>query len=166
MNLMQPLIAELDREAVVTRKVLAAVPANKLDFKPHPRSMSLGDLAWHLAMLPDFVARAIVEDDFDFTKGERPAKAETTAGILAGFDAALARARDALGGLSDERALATWTGRMGEKPVFVVPRVGLARSILLNHSYHHRGQLTVYLRLLDAKVPSIYGPSADDNPFV
>lgn len=165
MSLMHDLIQEMDRESAVTRKVLEAIPADKLGFQPHPRSMSLLDLAWHLATIPDFIASAIVADDVDFTKAERPVKADTLAGILAAFDAALAQARQVLGGISDQSALATWTGRVGEKVVFSVPRVGLARSILLNHSYHHRGQLTVYLRLLDAKVPSIYGPSADDNPF-
>lgn len=162
MSLMQALIAELERESAVTRRVLEAVPADKLAFKPHPKSMSLGDLAWHLATIPDFIARVVVADDVDFAASERPPKADTLAGILAGFDAALARVREVLLGIGDESALATWTGRVGAKVVFSVPRFGLVRSILLNHTYHHRGQLSVYLRLAGAKVPSIYGPSADE----
>lgn len=165
MAVMDTLVAEMDREFPTTRRVLDRVPGDRLAWKPHERSMSLGALAWHLATIPGFVASSIVEDEVDFTKRERQPQPDTAAAILAGFDANAAQARQTLADLGDAKALATWTGRVGDKVVFSVPRVGFARTILLNHSYHHRGQLSVYLRLLDVKVPSIYGPSADDNPF-
>jgi uncharacterized damage-inducible protein DinB len=166
MSMMDPIVAELDQEAATTRKVLAAVPTDKLGWKPHPKSMSLGELAMHLANMPGFVAKAVVPSEFDFgTETDSPPPPATAAEIVAAFEQGMTAARATLGGISDADASATWTLKMNGKTLVSFPRIAFVRVILLNHSYHHRGQLSVYLRLLDVPVPSIYGPSADENPW-
>jgi uncharacterized damage-inducible protein DinB len=165
MRLVDPILAEFDQEAPITRRVLEAVPGDKLTWKPHPKSMSLGRLAQHVAEIQGRLAEATVPDSFDVATGSRP-EPTTHAEIMETFEKGLAQAKEIIGRTSDDRATAGWTLLMQGNPLMTVPRIGVYRSFLMNHLYHHRGQLSVYLRLLDVPVPHIYGPSADDNPFV
>lgn len=166
MTIADTFIMELDREAIATRAVLARVPDDKLTWKPHAKSMSLGELANHVATAPGGAARLALLDSFDIaniTGG--PPQPQSAAAILAAFDESLAQAKNALAGLDDAAMMKDWSFTKGGQPMMTIPRIGVFRTIMLNHLYHHRGQLTVYLRLLDVPLPSIYGPSADENPF-
>jgi uncharacterized damage-inducible protein DinB len=166
MRLTDSILPELDHESKTTRTVLSRVPMERNDYKPHTKSMSLGQLATHVATLSGFVKHAIAEDSFDFgARGDQPATPQTQAELLALFDAGLSEMRADLAAMSNERAMGTVTFRNGDAVIMQMPRIAVVRTILMNHGYHHRGQLSVYLRLLDVPVPSIYGPSADENPF-
>ena len=159
-------IPELENEAAATRRVLAAVPADKLAFRPHAKSMTLGQLALHVARIPGDLASLAMLDGLDASSVNfEPPVPETAAELVGALDASIAQAKAILGDLDDARATQLWRLSVGEKEVFAVPRLGLLRSLMLNHWYHHRGQLTVYLRQLDVALPSVYGPSADENPF-
>jgi len=164
-NAAKALIAELEQESAATRRVLERVPADKLAWRPHAKSMTLGQLAQHVAGIPGYVSKMAESDGFDAATraGKEPAKAERATGRLTQLDESLAGARAFLSGLDEEKALAPWRLSYGEREVFTVPRLGMVRSMLLNHWYHHRGQLTVYLRLLDVPVPAVYGRSADEG---
>jgi uncharacterized damage-inducible protein DinB len=164
MRLIDPILMELDQESQTTRRVLERVPGDRLAWKPHARSMSLGQLALHLATAPGTVATMASQDRMEAPSFDRP-EAKTRAEILDAFSRSLATAKDLLNQIDDARAMATWTLAGNGKVLMAIPRLAMLRAILLNHSYHHRGQLSVYLRLLDVPVPSIYGPSADENPF-
>jgi uncharacterized damage-inducible protein DinB len=166
MRMVDGILNELDQEAVTTRRVLERVPEDKLTWKPHPKSMSLGRLAMHVAELNGRIAEMSINDSFDFGSGRRGVEATSQAELLDTFDKGLARAKEIVGQTDDARAMADWSFMMGEKKMLSMPRIALFRTIMMNHVYHHRGQLSVYLRLLDVPVPSIYGPSADDNPFL
>lgn len=164
MSFTQPLIGELEQEAATTRRVLERVPEDKLGWKPHAKSMSLGQLALHIANTPGNVAELAAQNDVtppDFQQAEAGSKEE----VLTALDEAVAKAKAYLARLSDEAAMEEWRVVAGGQTVMAMPRIGLLRAIMLNHWYHHRGQMTVYLRELDVPVPSIYGPSADENPF-
>jgi uncharacterized damage-inducible protein DinB len=159
------LISELEREVQTTRRVLERVPDDKLTWKPHVKSMSLRQLAQHVATIPGSISGMAMLDSYDVEKFAEPPALESTAAIVAAFDESIAQAKADLAATDDAAMMKDWSFKMGGKPIMTVPRIGVYRSILLNHLYHHRGQLTVYLRLLDVPVPSIYGPSADENPF-
>lgn len=162
----QPIIAELEQEAAATRRVLEQVPADRLDWQPHPKSMTLGQLALHTATIPGNIARMARLDGLDAaSRSFIPASPESADEILPKLEAGLEEARAFLGELDEASASAPWRLTMGEREIFTVPRLGVVRSLMLNHWYHHRGQLTVYLRLLDVPVPAVYGRSADANPF-
>jgi uncharacterized damage-inducible protein DinB len=164
MKMIDPILAEMEHEAQTTRRVLDRVPENKLAWKPHPRSYSLGQLALHVASLPGNVAALAVPDTREtgnFSQPEPKSRQE----ILDTFSKSLESAKETLKKMDDARLMSTWTLTKNGKVVMSVPRIGFLRSILMNHNYHHRGQLAVYLRMLDVPVPSIYGPSADENPF-
>ncbi len=165
-RIVDPLFAELDQEAATTRRVLERVPNDKLGWKPHAKSMSLGQLALHVATIPGAVAKFLLDDSLDFSSAsfEQPS-ARTTAELLPTLDESVRTAKEVLSSLDDHKAMATWKLTREGRELFAAPRIGVARSIMLNHWYHHRGQLSVYLRLLGVPVPSIYGPSADENPF-
>ena len=168
MRMIDPMLMEFDRESSTTRKLLSRVPADKYSWKPHAKSMSLGQLANHLAGLPNWVGGSLLPGEFDMSKGggdfppKEPANAQA---LMKTFEDAAAAAKAAMAHLDDARAKGAWTLRHGGKVIMEMPRIALVRTILLNHLIHHRGQLSVYLRLLDVPVPSIYGPSADENPF-
>lgn len=164
MAMIDPILAELERESATTRRVLERVPGDQLSWRPHPKSMSLGQLALHLAGIPGRLSEMALLDSFEPT-GFKAEEATSSQQILDTHDQGALAARKNLAGMEDSRLLQDWSLTRGGQPFLTLPRVGLLRSILLNHSYHHRGQLSVYLRLLDVPVPSIYGPSADDNPF-
>lgn len=164
MSLNEALIQELDQEARTTRRVLERVPGEQLSWRPHAKSMSLGQLALHVASTPGVVARIAEQSIVDAPNFEQ-AEARTPDELLAALDDAVATAKGALEAFDDAAMGETWRVMAGEQEVMAMPRGGLLRSIMFNHWYHHRGQLSVYLRLLDVPVPSIYGPSADENPF-
>ncbi|HEX8693553.1 MAG TPA: DinB family protein [Longimicrobium sp.] len=158
------LLQELEQEAPTTRRVLERVPEDQLGWKPHEKSMSLGELAMHIATLPGGIAELALQSTFDMsTRIPRPAAA-STAELVSAFDQSVARAREVLGGMSDADLAAPWKMVRGEQVVLSITRGALLRTIMMNHSYHHRGQLSVYLRQTGALVPSIYGPSADEAP--
>jgi uncharacterized damage-inducible protein DinB len=165
MKIIDGLLAELEQEAETTRRVLERIPQAHLSWKPHPKSMSLGQLALHVATVPGNVAELAAKDTIpeppDFVQPE----AATAAELVPSLSASVAKARQALGGFDDARMGAMWRLQSGGKDLLAMPRVALVRAIMLNHWYHHRGQLLVYLRMLNQSVPSVYGPTADENPF-
>ena len=165
MAMIDGLLAELEQEATTTRRVLERVPQEHLAWKPHPKSMSLGQLALHIAMVPGAVAELAAVDTIpeppDFVQPE----AATAAELLPALSESVAKARRALGSFDDARMGAMWRLQSGGRDIIAMPRAAFVRSVMLNHWYHHRGQLLVYLRLLDQSVPSVYGPTADENPF-
>jgi uncharacterized damage-inducible protein DinB len=159
------LLQELEQEAQTTRRVLERVPNDQLAWKPHPKSMSLGQLALHVATVPGMVAALASESVVQAPQFTQPS-ATSTAELLPALDASVAKANDVLSGLDDAALGATWRLKRGDRELLAIPRGAVLRSIMLNHWYHHRGQLSVYLRQLNVPLPSIYGPSADENPFV
>jgi uncharacterized damage-inducible protein DinB len=156
--------AEFENEAGTTRRVLERVPEDKLSWKPHPKSMSLGELALHVAGSPAVICGWACAGLTNFTGEKTPAPA-TTSEILAAHDAGVKAVKDGLARIGDEGLGGMWTAQAGGATLMQMPKVALVRALMLNHWIHHRGQLSVYLRLLDVAVPSIYGPSADENPF-
>jgi uncharacterized damage-inducible protein DinB len=164
MSLAESLLMEFDQEAQTTKRVLERVPDDKLTWKPHPTSFSLGQLAQHIASGSGQIAAAVVPDTFEFPNSPRP-EAKSRQEVLETFSKSMASARATLKSMDDARLLSDWTLTKNGKVLMSVPRIGFLRSILMNHTYHHRGQLSVYLRMLEVPVPSIYGPSADENPF-
>ncbi len=165
MSMTQAFLQEFDNEAKTTRRVLERVPAEKFDWKPHPKSMSLGELAQHTAMTPGMICGWACQSETDFGASGKPPAITSTADILAAHDSSVAKMKETMGQLGDSGMMGNWKGSAGGKTLFEMPKGALIRTIALNHWYHHRGQLSVYLRLLDIPVPSIYGPSADENPF-
>lgn len=163
MALIDPILDEVTREAATTRRVLERVPSDQLGWRPHPKSKSAGELAWHVASIPGRIARLVQEDDVDVTTVKQLPMPETTAGIVEGFDRHVADAKELLARLDDAALARFTTMRRGDVKVFSGPKLALLRAVMLNHSYHHRGQLTVYLRLLNVPVPSVYGPTADES---
>ncbi|MGA3186966.1 MAG: DinB family protein [Bryobacteraceae bacterium] len=163
MTMSQALLPEFDNEMKFTRKALERVPDDKFDWKPHEKSMTMGRLATHLAELPGFAAAIIQTDELNFDKREyKPASATNRAGILEIFDKAAAEAHEAIAGATDDHLRKSWSMIYKEKKLFDAPRAAALRGMAMNHIIHHRGQLTVYLRLNDVAVPAIYGPSADE----
>ncbi len=164
-RIVDSILMEFEQEAATTKRVLERVPGDKLGWKPHTKSMSLGQLALHVANTPGDVSGLAALDEVEVPDfGEAPTVSSSEE-LMDAFEKSLSVAREMLNGLDDEKAMATWRATKGGKELMAVPRIGVVRSILLNHWYHHRGQLSVYLRLLDIPVPSIYGPSADENPW-
>jgi uncharacterized damage-inducible protein DinB len=161
------IIMEIDQEAKTTQRVLDRIPEDKLAWKPHPKSTSLGQLAIHIAILQGRLAEIVQKDSFDFGAAgpSLPPQPASKKEIMDGLAKSTADAKELLKKLDDSQLMEPWTLKKEGKVLMSMPRVGFIRAILLNHTYHHRGQLSVYLRLLDVPVPSIYGPSADENPF-
>jgi uncharacterized damage-inducible protein DinB len=160
------LLNELYQEAAVTRRVLERVPGDRLEWRPHPKSMSLGQLAMHVASIPGNLSGLVQADEFDASQANfTPPSPGGVEEILTAHDVSLRAAQDYLGGVDEQTARESWRLTFKGKEVFTAPRGGVIRSLMLNHWYHHRGQLSVYLRLLDVPVPVIYGRSADENPF-
>ncbi len=167
MSLSASLLPEFDQEMAKTRTTLERVPGEKFDWKPHERSFSFMELANHLARLPGWGAATLTTDsmDLDPEKGEfvPPPPAESPEGLLAVFDESVAEFRGALEGATDEDFMQPWTLLHGGEEIFSMPRIAVIRGFVLNHLFHHRGQLTVYLRLNELPVPALYGPSADEE---
>ena len=156
---------EIDQEAATTRRVLERVPDDKLGWKPHAKSMSLGRLAQHVAEGPGLIASWALKDVFEFSGPQPHPEPTSNAAVLAAHEASCATIKDVLNQLGDAGLQKQWEARAGGKTIFTMPKAALIRTIAINHWIHHRGQLSVYLRILDVPVPSIYGPSADENPF-
>ena len=165
MKMIDALLAELEQEADTTRRVLERIPQSHLSWRPHPKSMSLGQLALHVATVPGNVAELAAID----TVSEPPAfvqpEARTTDELVPSLVDSVAKAKRALGSFDDGKMAAMWRLQSGGRDILAMPRAAFVRAVMLNHWYHHRGQLLVYLRLLDQSVPSVYGPTADENPF-
>ena len=160
------MLQEFREEAAITKRVLDRVPADKLTWKPHEKSMTLGQLAGHIAAIPGRISRWAHEDSFDLLKGSFvPPQPNSREEILATLDQSVRDAEQILQGLTDERLAGTFRLMKGERQIFQQPRSAILRTVMLNHWYHHRGQLSVYLRLLDVPLPVIYGRSADTDPF-
>lgn len=159
------LLTELDRESAATRRILERVPDEHLTWKPHAKSMTLGRLATHVAELPHWLNRILDADEYDAAaRPFQPLAMESQASLLEFFEQSLFDGRAALGLASDEHLEQPWTFRAGERVIAHDSRYHMLRSWMLNHQIHHRGQLSVYLRLLDVPVPGMYGPSADERP--
>jgi uncharacterized damage-inducible protein DinB len=165
MAIVDGLLQELEQEAKTTRRVLERVPDNHLTWRPHPKARTLGDLALHIAIIPGFFAELVALP----SPAEAPRfidpSPKSASELIVTLDVSVAKAKKALRGMDDAALAATWRLKQGDRELFALPRMALLRSVMLNHSYHHRGQLSVYLRELGLSVPSIYGPSADENPF-
>jgi uncharacterized damage-inducible protein DinB len=162
----EPMISEFQQETGTTRRVLERIPADKLAWKPHAHSMTAGQLGMHIALIPGNLSKLARVDEFDLTTANfTPPQPESAAEILTTLDTSVAEAEAYLSALSESSAMGTWRATAGGKEVFSLPRIAFLRSIMLNHWYHHRGQLSVYLRLLEVPVPVIYGRSYDESPF-
>jgi uncharacterized damage-inducible protein DinB len=164
MSAIDLLLQELEQEAQTTRRVLERVPGDRLAWKPHDKSMSLGQLALHVASVPGAIAEISRISPFPAPKFEHPSAA-SAAELVPTLDRSVAKAKTILREMSDADLGKTWRVVDGDREVMAIPIAALLRTIMLNHWYHHRGQLSVYLRQVGVPVPSIYGPSADENPF-
>jgi uncharacterized damage-inducible protein DinB len=164
MRISEALLPEFDHEMANTRKTLERIPEDKLAWKPHEKSMTLGRLAGHVAELPGFGTTVMQTDSLNLSAGKyQPLIATSREQVLAAFDKKAAESRAALAGASDEHWMKPWSLEYKGKTMFTMPRVAAVRSMMLSHIIHHRAQLGVYLRLNNVAVPSIYGPSADES---
>ena len=158
------LIGEMEQEASVARKCLERIPAEKFSWKPHEKSMTMGALASHVAEMFTWTQATLQSPELDFAKMDyKPFEPATTDELVEFFDKNVAEAIEVLRNTTDDVFLENWTLRNGESVYFTLPKAAVMRSFVLNHIVHHRGQLSVYLRLNDIPVPSIYGPSADEG---
>ncbi|HVN04924.1 MAG TPA: DinB family protein [Bryobacteraceae bacterium] len=167
MSLSQSVLPEFDREMSSTRKTLERLPDDKFGWKPHEKSMPLGRLGSHLAELCGWIKTTLETESLDFmppgAPPYQPVTAPSRAAVLEMFDQNVADARAAISAASDEQWLVPWSLLAGGKTIFTMPRIAVLRGMVMNHVIHHRGQLTVYLRLNDIPVPALYGPSADES---
>ncbi|MBV9073069.1 MAG: DinB family protein [Acidobacteria bacterium] len=162
---LKSIIEEFRAQADPTRRMLERVPGDKLSWKPHTKSRTLGELAAHIAGIAGMAERIATTDEFS-PGGPSPLKLNTVEEIRERFDQNMRSADDAMGKMSDQAANAHWRLVFQGKEIFSKPRVEALRTNVLNHLYHHRGQLSVYLRLLDVPLPAVFGPTADENPFM
>jgi uncharacterized damage-inducible protein DinB len=162
MSIADGLLTEFDLEMASTRTVLSRVPEEKFGWKPHPRSTPMGELAQHLATIPSYGQAAFKLNELDLASLERPAPPTTRQEVLDLFDASVRGARAVLASARDESFNEPWTLRVGARTVFTLPRSLVFRRMVLSHIIHHRGQMTVYLRLNDIPVPGTMGPTADE----
>ncbi len=163
MTMNEGLIAELQMEAASTKKMLERVPIDKNDWKPHEKSMKLGRLASHVAELPGWIAMTMATDELDLSKMDyKPTIANSTEELVGILDSNVDKATTALKNAATEDFHKAWILRNGDNVFFTMPKIGVIRSMAYSHHYHHRGQLSVYLRLLDIPIPGMYGPSADE----
>ena len=167
MKISETMLPEFDQEMASTRKVLERVPLQNPDWKPHPKSSSVSALAAHIANMPDWAGLTLETDSFDYAPPGAPPyetpKFASKEQLLAAFDKSVAGARAALAAADDGKMLAPWTLMAGGKTMMTMPKVAVIRSFVMNHTIHHRAQLGVYLRLNDIPVPSVYGPTADEQ---
>jgi uncharacterized damage-inducible protein DinB len=159
------ILMEMDQEAEITKRLLDIIPEDKLSWRPHPKAKSLGELAMHIATLQRGVAELGRPDLAEVPEFAPDPQVSSRAEILEIFAESLKKAKDIVAATDDAQVMAEWKMTKDGHTILAMPRIALWRSILLNHNYHHRGQLSTYLRTLDVPLPSIYGPSADANPF-
>ena len=165
MSIVSSLLPEFDHEMATTRRLLERVP-DDYTWKPHEKSMTLGELAGHLAYLPEWCVAVLETTTFDLATMDAEARGtgpESRDALLKKYDARVARAREGLSRRTDPELLVPWTLKSGDHQIFTLPRISAIRGFVMNHSIHHRGQLSVYLRLRDVPLPPIYGPSADEG---
>ena len=169
MAISESLLPEFDQEIAGARRTLERVPADRFDWRPHPKSGTMGWLAGHLAWLPSWGTLAVNLDELDLSPGGKPMDPPPppadTAELVATFDRHAAEARAAIAGASDAELLKPWSLLSNRETIMTMPKVVVLRTFVMNHLIHHRAQLGVYLRLNDIPVPSLYGPSADENPM-
>jgi len=165
MKIIDGMLAELEQEAATTQRVLERIPQAHLSWRPHPKSMSLGQLALHVATVPGDVAELAAVDTIPNPPPFVQREAASTDELVPSLTASVVKAKQLLGDFDDQKMAETWRLQSNGRDIMAMPRAALVRAIMLNHWYHHRGQLLVYLRLLDQPVPSVYGPTADENPF-
>jgi uncharacterized damage-inducible protein DinB len=164
MAMIDALLQELEQEAETTRRVLERVPGDKLGWRPHATARTLGELALHVAIVPGAVAEFAAQPVRQVPDPVNPSP-KSASELIPALDDSIAKAKGVLGGMDDAALNATWKMMRGGQELIAIPRIALLRSLMLNHWYHHRGQLSVYLRQLGVSIPSIYGASADENPF-
>ncbi|NTV73404.1 MAG: damage-inducible protein DinB [Holophaga sp.] len=166
MSIAQALLPEFEHEIAGVRRVLERIPVEHLEYRPHPKSMTLGQLANHLATMPGWIVSTLSRTELDFalpeTRALMPEPSTTIEGLLSTLDAGREEASKALAKASDADFQVTWSGKADGKVLFAMPRIAVVRGFVLNHAIHHRAQATVYLRMLDVPVPALYGPSADE----
>jgi uncharacterized damage-inducible protein DinB len=165
MPIKDALLPEYDHEMGTTRRLLERVPEEDFSWKPHEKSMSLGQLSGHLANIPAWCSAVLEKSALDLgtVADARPKEPVSRAALLQEFDTKVSAARASLAQRSDAEMMAPWTLKSGGHEIFTLPRITAVRSFIMNHSIHHRGQLSVYLRLRNVPVPSIYGPTADEG---
>ncbi len=166
MAIKDALLPEFDHEMATTRRLLERLPEAEFAWKPHDRSMALGQLAGHIANLPQWCSATLTSTVFDLDSlpvDTRPQLPASRAAVIEEFDGKVAAARNRLTSTTDAEFMTPWTLKKGGHEVFTLPRISAIRSFVMNHLIHHRGQLSVYLRLKDVPLPSIYGPTADEQ---
>lgn len=156
-------LGDLYHEFAATRRVLERVPDEHLAWKPHPKSFSIGALASHIANLASWISVVMTQDELDLAGQGRQPEPTSSEQIVRAFDENVAKVREVMAAADDSVFGKTWTLRMGDHVILQMPRLAVVRSMTVNHIVHHRGQLTVYLRLLDVPVPGMYGPTADEQ---
>ena len=163
MSIAQSLLPEFDQEMANTRKTLERVPDNKLDYKPDPKSMSMAQLASHIAEMCGWLPAMVQNSKLDIPADYKPFLATSRKQLLDLFDKNVAASRAALAGLEDSAFMQDWSLSFAGNTMFTLPRIAVYRSMTMNHVIHHRAQLTVYFRLNGVPVPALYGPSADEG---
>lgn len=163
MSIQHALAIEIQRETENTIRILKALPEDQFNYKPHPKSMSLGELANHIVELHGWISMVFTTDVFDFHKDYTPSKLQTVNELVSALETMTAKNLETVKALSDETYFSNWTLKAGEHTIMEAPKAGAYRFVVNNHLIHHRGQITVYLRLLDVPLPGIYGPSADEQ---
>jgi uncharacterized damage-inducible protein DinB len=161
----ETLLPEFDEEIKNTRRLLECVPDGKFDYKPHPKSMTLGRLASHVAEMPSWTAFTLDREVFDLAPDYKPTLAASRAELLRIFDTGAAEAREKIAAATDEEWRKIWTFKYAGQTIMSMPRSAVMRSTIMNHLIHHRAQLGVYLRLNEVQFPGMYGPSADEGKF-
>jgi len=165
MSFSQSILPEFDQEMKNTRKILECMPDAKLDYQPHPKSMTMARLATHVAELPGWASTTVDVDVLEMQPGYKPRIAQSRAELLEIFDKAVSEARPKIEATSDEKWQQLWTFKFAGNTVLSMPRAAVLRSVVMNHLIHHRAQLGVFLRLNDVAIPGMYGPSADEMPL-
>jgi uncharacterized damage-inducible protein DinB len=164
MPLNESFLGELQHEAKLTRTMLERVPEDKLSWKPHEKSMSMGQLSSHIAEIPGWTTTTIEDDELDFAKSDyKPVEITSREQLLKMFDDNIAKAIESLKKTNDETLMGNWKMRSGEQIFFDMPRTQVLRGFILNHGVHHRGQMSVFLRLNNIPLPQVYGPTADEG---
>jgi uncharacterized damage-inducible protein DinB len=164
MSLAESMLAEFEAQAPITRKFLERLPDDRLTWKPHERSMSAGQLAFHIARVPGGSVRFVQQNPAQAPNFNNVPEPSSHREILSAFDESIAAVRSLLPQFSDAAMQETWRMVQGDRELLAIPRAQFLRDIMLNHWFQHRGQLSVYLRLLNVAVPSTWGPSADEPP--